>query len=175
MIPVNLKDKHEKTAKLLREVQTLSRLHSVYVVRYYQAWFEELGENSLMPLSDFEDDSEESESDIDAEEGILAQDWLSSTSPSYPHMIRSASLLPETEARLNTPSASKNRQILYIQMEYCENKTLHDVIETGMETDTSWRLLRQLLEGLAHLHSQGIIHRDLKPSNVFLDSDGNTL
>lgn len=30
-------------------------------------------------------------------------------------------------------------------------------------------MFRQILEGLAHIHSQGIIHRDLTPSNIFFD------
>ncbi|MFG0251892.1 MAG: bifunctional serine/threonine-protein kinase/formylglycine-generating enzyme family protein, partial [Phycisphaerales bacterium JB038] len=34
------------------------------------------------------------------------------------------------------------------------------------------RLIRQLLQGLAHAHKQGLIHRDLKPSNILLDCSG---
>jgi serine/threonine protein kinase len=36
-----------------------------------------------------------------------------------------------------------------------------------------WKLFRQVVEGLNHIHAQGIIHRDLKPSNIFLDSNGD--
>ncbi len=32
--------------------------------------------------------------------------------------------------------------------------------------------MRQIAEGLAHIHSLGIIHRDLKPENIFLDEYG---
>lgn len=39
--------------------------------------------------------------------------------------------------------------------------------------DECWRLLRQILEGLAHVHGLGIIHRDLKPDNIFIDVTGN--
>jgi len=35
----------EYNKKILREVTTLSRLHHEYVVRYFQAWFEEAGNN----------------------------------------------------------------------------------------------------------------------------------
>jgi eukaryotic translation initiation factor 2-alpha kinase 4 len=60
---------------------------------------------------------------------------------------------------------------LYIQMEYCERHTLRDLIRKGFSDDQDhlWRLFRQILEGLAHIHSNGIIHRDLKPDNVFID------
>ncbi|KAJ1933308.1 eukaryotic translation initiation factor 2-alpha kinase, partial [Linderina macrospora] len=54
-------------------------------------------------------------------------------------------------------------QILYIQMEYCENKTLLDMIREGIDEKEGWRLFGQILEGLNHIHQSGVIHRDLKP------------
>ena len=64
-----------------------------------------------------------------------------------------------------------SKSILYIQMEFCEKQTLRDLIRTGLydDPDEYWRLFRQILEGLAHIHGHGIIHRDLKPDNVFID------
>ncbi|KAI9476503.1 MAG: kinase-like domain-containing protein, partial [Benjaminiella poitrasii] len=64
-------------------------------------------------------------------------------------------------------------RVLYIQMEYCEKKTLRDVIDEGIDEQEAWRLFRQVLEGLVHIHSQGMIHRDLKPANIFLDSNND--
>ncbi|OZJ03056.1 hypothetical protein BZG36_03777 [Bifiguratus adelaidae] len=71
------------------------------------------------------------------------------------------------------PDSSRFTHILYIQMEYCEKKTLQDAIDVGMDEQEAWRLFRQILEGLVHIHGQSMIHRDLKPSNVFLDSNND--
>ncbi|ODV95137.1 hypothetical protein PACTADRAFT_49886 [Pachysolen tannophilus NRRL Y-2460] len=69
----------------------------------------------------------------------------------------------------------KQKSTLFIQMEYCENHTLYDLIRQGLPTHSEeyWRLFRQILEALAHIHSQGIIHRDLKPMNIFIDQSKN--
>jgi translation initiation factor 2-alpha kinase 4 len=72
---------------------------------------------------------------------------------------------------LTRPRSDSHRptSIMYIQMEYCERRTLRDLIHRGLDEDDSWRYVRQITEGLAHVHNHGIIHRDLKPDNVFLD------
>ncbi|KAI4204441.1 MAG: hypothetical protein LQ350_001198 [Teloschistes chrysophthalmus] len=84
---------------------------------------------------------------------------------------------------------------LYIQMEYCEKQvkdqlsgisfespadaivvqTLRDVIKSGIQNnaDEAWRYLRQILQGLSHIHSASIVHRDLKPENIFIDAKNN--
>lgn len=70
----------------------------------------------------------------------------------------------------------KKKSTLFIQMEYCENRSLYDLIHTeslSMQRDEYWRLFRQMLEALSYIHSQGIIHRDLKPMNVFIDESRN--
>ena len=65
--------------------------------------------------------------------------------------------------------------VLYIQMELCANNTLRNCIDNGLYTDTKtvWRMFREILSGLAHIHKFKIIHRDLKPANIFLDSSNH--
>jgi translation initiation factor 2-alpha kinase 4 len=52
---------------------------------------------------------------------------------------------------------------------------LRDLIRNGLydDNESSWRLFRQVLDGLSHIHSHGIIHRDLKPDNIFIDVANN--
>jgi len=65
------------------------------------------------------------------------------------------------------------KQVLFIQMEYCR-ATLRDILDAGtVEEAARWKILRQVLSGLAHIHAQGIIHRDLKPANLFVDARGD--
>lgn len=69
----------------------------------------------------------------------------------------------------------QKRCILYIQMEFCENNTLLDLIEKGLPANPSeyWRLFREILEAVHYIHSSGFIHRDLKPTNIFIDKSNN--
>ncbi|CAL9184454.1 eIF-2-alpha kinase GCN2-like isoform X2 [Musa acuminata AAA Group] len=140
---IRLKDKNlHVNEKIMREVATLSRLQHQHVVRYYQAWFEtEYGNNNV---------------DI-----TCGSRTAESISYSY---IGTSSADATGENR-------KESTYLYIQMEYCP-RTLRQVFESYssfFDKDYAWHLFRQVVEGLAHIHSQGIIHRDLTPSNIFFD------
>ena len=57
-----------------------------------------------------------------------------------------------------TESSTENvgLQYLYIQMEYCEKSTLRNLIDEGLHQDKDrvWRLFREIVEGLAHIHTQ---------------------
>ncbi|KAH6560590.1 hypothetical protein BASA50_001381 [Batrachochytrium salamandrivorans] len=188
-IRVNPKDQ-ERSDRLLREVQTLSRLHNEYVVRYFQAWLEEapsqtscdttLSYDSL-DESDFDDEDLSTSDDDDDDSAIdFRQDWLESTDMSHSIFSSKVSRQSDSVDTVSKNHASRSRDkrnrftvLLYIQMEYCEKQTLRDVIDLVLDVADSWRLFRQILEGLGHIHAQGIIHRDLKPSNIFLDRNRN--
>lgn len=82
----------------------------------------------------------------------------------------------QRERTLRRPSVSHSHRttktVLYIQMEYCARRTLRDLIRDELYKNEPqvWRLLRQMLDALAYIHSRNIVHRDLKPENVFMDS-----
>ena len=69
----------------------------------------------------------------------------------------------------------KKKEVLYIQMELCENNTLRDAIDKGQlkEEKLKWKLISQILEGVAYIHDNRYIHRDLKPGNIFLDENND--
>ncbi|CAI4213800.1 unnamed protein product [Parascedosporium putredinis] len=62
------------------------------------------------------------------------------------------------------------QRILYISMEYCDRRTLRDLVNGDLYKSTTeiWRLFRQILSGLRHIHSLSIVHRDLKPENILI-------
>lgn len=113
--------------------------------------------------SETEDDDEEDDDD----DSISPDD-----------QVANGDLRPQMALR-RTRSGSKYQRpfktILYISMEYCEKRTLRDLIKRGLhkENDEIWRLFRQILEGLNHIHTLNVVHRDLKPENIFIDAASN--
>lgn len=181
----------------LSEIMLLSRLNHPYVVRYYTAWLEEdFNHIEEEAMSSTEGDPYASQDPHGFSTGGL--DFISSSG--YPK-IEFAGSDSEDEGTLSdrrkadspdgwqngsedqeefshSRSGSYGRPVLttlYIQMEYCEKHTLRDLVRNGLydDVDRSWRLFRQILDGLSHIHSHGIIHRDLKPDNIFIDVANN--
>ncbi|KAJ2709509.1 eukaryotic translation initiation factor 2-alpha kinase, partial [Coemansia spiralis] len=122
------------------------------------------------PVREFAIESTDSQSDSQASEVATESD------SALRNMLRRDQLKYDRERQTTHQSRLRKRdtrrQILYIQMEYCENKTLSDLLREGIDEKTCWRLFAQILEGLKHIHQCGVIHRDLKPVNAFLDAAG---
>ncbi|XP_065655194.1 eIF-2-alpha kinase GCN2-like isoform X2 [Hydra vulgaris] len=168
-IPLNSKSSH-LNKRIIREVKLLSRLNHENVVRYYNSWIE--AEDVQLPL---ESDTESPSYSTVYEKSTNKNDLLNSSDE---FMIKS----DEADDSLNssdseesddtTESSDIPPQFLYIQMEFCEKQTLKTAIDEGLykQPDRVWKLFREIVEGIAHVHAQGIIHRDLKPVNIFLDS-----
>ncbi len=116
--------------KILREVTTIARLHHQHIVRYYQAWIE--GTDDAEDISD-----DEKEDD----------DWIQSS--------RTSNFGSEDDDDISGESERSN-ECLYIQMEFCPNRTLKDVIDEGVfrEPEKIWRLFRQIVESISYIHSK---------------------
>jgi serine/threonine-protein kinase len=58
----------------------------------------------------------------------------------------------------------------YLVMDYVSGRTLRDLLvaEWRVAPARAVGLVRQILSGLAHAHTQGIIHRDIKPENILV-------
>lgn len=58
-------------------------------------------------------------------------------------------------------------------MEWIEGTTLSDAIREGhLSKQERRRIMRDIIDAVAYVHSQGVIHRDLKPSNIMLRKVG---
>ncbi|KAJ8102567.1 kinase-like domain-containing protein [Lipomyces tetrasporus] len=191
-----------KLTSILSEVMLLSRLSHQYVVRYFAAWLEEdhlYREDGISECitTDSEEDAVDDEvelqmrsQELDSMSGLdfisnslqdlhieFGYDSDDSTPNDTQHNGGSTDneSVKDTVMRQSKIFGQSIRSTLFIQMEYCEKHTLYDLIRDGLHQnpDEYWRLLRQILEALNHIHNQGIIHRDLKPTNIFIDQAQN--
>ncbi|XP_036430646.1 interferon-induced, double-stranded RNA-activated protein kinase isoform X2 [Colossoma macropomum] len=81
---------------------------------------------------------------------------------------------------ISNSSSGSASEYLYIQMEFCEGKTLHVWIdgrnshpEKQLERrQDALQIMKQVLEAVKYIHSKHIIHRDLKPANIMFGNEG---
>ncbi len=66
---------------------------------------------------------------------------------------------------------------VFLVMQHFEGKTLEqEVARTGpMPVLRTEKIIMQLLDGIAEMHSHDLIHRDIKPSNVLIDSNDHVV
>ncbi|KAK6201600.1 eIF2-alpha Serine/threonine-protein kinase [Scheffersomyces amazonensis] len=136
--------------------------------------------NSFDPRIEFDDSTEEDDnlddfiefanSTDEAGEEAEVEVEVESESQSESMSEQEKNVKPPPKKPVNGP-----KSILYIQMEFCENNTLMNLIEQGLPGNSNeyWRLFRQLLEAVSYIHGEGFIHRDLKPINIFIDRANN--
>nr|XP_039255154.1 calcium-dependent protein kinase 2-like [Styela clava] len=65
---------------------------------------------------------------------------------------------------------------IFIAMELCGPDNLTNFIKGSKRTKRIKQILiQQLVNGIAHIHSNNVIHRDLKPDNILVSDDGMQL
>ncbi|MES1922250.1 eukaryotic translation initiation factor 2-alpha kinase, partial [Bonamia ostreae] len=158
-IVINDRHKMKMLEKLLSEVKAIARLSHVNVVRYYQAWIEDVDPIDFS-LGDSYDSSQEMLDKLgvecyDSNLEDYGSDWEIGR-----EMIKNRE--EEKEGDKVT--------VLFIQMEYCEGDTLKNLIdsEKPIPKELIWKLFVQIFEVVDFIHSKKTIHRDLKTTNIFL-------
>jgi len=69
---------------------------------------------------------------------------------------------------------AEDERLAYIVMELVKGRTLLEHFKAGVtyQLKESGEILRQILAGMGHAHSQGVVHRDIKPSNILINEEG---
>jgi serine/threonine protein kinase len=75
--------------------------------------------------------------------------------PPHPHIV-------------NLFDVVENSKRLCLVMQYAEGGDLFDyVLKSGkLPQHEAWRIFRQLLDAVNHIHKHGFMHRDIKPENI---------
>ena len=144
MIPFNLGiSRNVKEHKLFREVTSMSKLNSKYLLRYYNCWLESHSGIST-PSSD--------EISSDEESSMSNQSTDSSLDLGEAFFLLKLHIQTEYSPGITLQS-------------WLERP------ERVVDRHENLLIFKQLAKGVLHIHKHGFIHRDLKPANIFVESD----
>lgn len=120
----------------------------------YRGFDKELGKEVAIKVIDLEE-AEDEVDDIQKEISVLSQCRCPFITEYY------GSYLHDTK--------------LWIVMEYMAGGSVSDLLETGPPLDEASIacILKDLLQALEYLHSEGRIHRDIKAANILLTANGD--
>ncbi|KAL3270835.1 hypothetical protein HHI36_021355 [Cryptolaemus montrouzieri] len=64
---------------------------------------------------------------------------------------------------------------IFLVFELCKNGELFDYLTSvvALSEKKTRYIMKQILEGVRHIHSKNVVHRDLKPENILLDDNLN--
>lgn len=81
----------------------------------------------------------------------------------------------ERVVRFIGSTLQKEEGSLILFLEYCPTGSMSSVLTKfgAYEAPLARKYMRQVLEGIAFLHSRGIVHRDLKAANILLSETGD--
>lgn len=70
----------------------------------------------------------------------------------------------------------EDNETAYIVMEFVRGKTIDTYVsENGISPEVLIEMLRDLVDALVLIHSQGILHRDISPGNLLVQEDGTVV
>lgn len=68
-----------------------------------------------------------------------------------------------------------HKQYNYIAMDYLPGAPLPEKIQSGLTTQESLKVLKEMASALEYAHSKGYVHRDIKPDNILFRADGSSV
>lgn len=85
------------------------------------------------------------------------------------------SILDNARISVELQDVFESSTFIFLVFELCKHGELFDYLTsvvTMSEKKTRY-IMRQIMEGVQHVHHRGIVHRDLKPENILLDDNLN--
>ncbi len=71
----------------------------------------------------------------------------------------------------------RDDDLYFLVMEWLEGRTLADLLDSKdasvIDTEATFRIVRQIGDALDYAHSRGIVHADIKPGNIMIMPNGD--